>query len=108
MLLTQYDLERLLYPSANQAIGTRFILKDAVLFVLWDDQPHRATRDVDFQAFGDNGEAGLWEIFRDLCGIPVEGDGLTLTADSVQIELIRDATEYGDIRIRLPRRPSGL
>jgi hypothetical protein len=72
-----------------------------MLFVLWGDQPHRATRDVDFLAFGDNSEAGLQEIFRELCHITVEDDGLTLMADSVQVEVIRDATEYGGIRVRL-------
>ena len=69
--------------------------------MLWSDQPHRPTRDVDFLGFGDSSEASLVAIFRDLCDIPVENDGLTLMAASVQVEVIRDETEYGGMRVRL-------
>jgi len=101
LLLTQYGLERLLYRLSQSAYRDRFILKGAMLFMLWGDQPHRSTRDVDFLAFGDSSEAGLREIFRELCDIIVEDDGLTLMTDSVQVEVIRDETEYGGIRVRL-------
>jgi len=101
LLLTQYGLERLLYRLSQSSYRDRFILKGAMLFLLWGDQPHRPTRDVDFLGFGDNSEAGLQAIFRELCGIPVEDDGLTLIAESVQVETIRDETEYGGIRVRL-------
>jgi predicted nucleotidyltransferase component of viral defense system len=101
LLLTQYGLERLLYRLSQSSYRDRFILKGAMLFLLWGDQPHRPTRDVDFLGFGDSSEAGLQAIFRELCGIPVEDDGLTLIAESVQVETIRDETEYGGIRLRL-------
>ncbi len=101
LLLTQYGLERLLYRLSQSAYRDRFILKGAMLFVLWGDQPHRPTRDVDFLASGDSSEAGLQSIFRELCNVIVEDDGLTLMADSVQVEVIRDETEYGGIRVRL-------
>ncbi len=101
LLLTQFGLERLLYRLSQSAYRDRFILKGAMLFVLWSDRPHRPTRDVDFLAFGDSSEAGLRAIFRDLCDVTVEDDGLTLIADSVQVEIIRDETEYGGIRVKL-------
>lgn len=50
---------------------------------------------------GDSSEENLQAIFRELCDMPVEDDGLTLLADSVQVELIRDETEYGGIRVKL-------
>ncbi|MEW7979691.1 MAG: nucleotidyl transferase AbiEii/AbiGii toxin family protein [Candidatus Sedimenticola endophacoides] len=101
LLLTQYGLERLLYRLSQSNYRDRFILKGAMLFVLWGEQPHRATRDVDFLAFGDNSESGLEAIFRELCNVTVEDDGLTLMTDSVQVEVIRDETEYGGIRVKL-------
>jgi predicted nucleotidyltransferase component of viral defense system len=101
LLLTQYGLERLLYRLGQSGYRDRFILKGAMLFVLWGEQPHRATRDVDFLAFGDNSESGLEAIFRELCNVTVEDDGLTLMTDSVQVEVIRDETEYGGIRVKL-------
>ena len=101
LLLTQYGLERLLYRLSQSDYRDRFILKGAMLFVMWSEQPHRATRDVDFLAFGDNSESGLEAIFRELCNVTVEDDGLTLMTDSVQVEVIRDETEYGGIRVKL-------
>ena len=101
LLLTQFGLERLLYRLSQSAYRDRFILKGAMLFELWGDQPHRPTRDVDFLALGDSSEAGLQAIFRDLCNVSVEDDGLTLIADSVQVEVIRNETEYGGIRVKL-------
>ena len=101
LLLTQFGLERLLYRLSQSAYRDRFILKGAMLFVLWGDQPHRPTRDVDFLALGDSSEAELQAIFRDLCNVTVKDDGLTLIADSVQVEVIRDETEYGGIRVKL-------
>ncbi len=101
LLLTSYGLERLLYRLSHSDYRDRFILKGAMLFVLWGEQPHRPTRDVDFLAFGDNSEARLQAIFRELCDITVEDDGLMLMADSVRVEVIRDETKYGGIRVRL-------
>lgn len=101
LLLTHFGLERLLYRLSQSEYRDRFILKGAMLFMLWDNQPHRPTRDVDFLGFGDSNEASLQTIFRELCNVPVEDDGLSLNADSVQVEMIRDETEYGGIRVRL-------
>jgi predicted nucleotidyltransferase component of viral defense system len=101
LILTRYGLERLLYRLSQSEYHDRFILKGAMLFTLWGDQAHRQTRDVDFLGFGDSDEATLQETFRTLCKVPVEDDGLLFLADSVQVERIRDATEYGGTRVTL-------
>ncbi|MGK7345738.1 MAG: nucleotidyl transferase AbiEii/AbiGii toxin family protein [Candidatus Nitrospinota bacterium M3_3B_026] len=101
LILTQYGLERLLYRLSQSDYRSRFILKGAMLFMLWGESTHRPTRDVDFLGLGDSGEEGLQVIFRELCDMPVENDGLTFVANSVQVELIRDETEYGGIRVKL-------
>lgn len=101
LLLTQYGLERLLYRLSESDYRDRFILKGAMLFMLWHDQPHRPTRDVDFLGFGDSSEATLQAIFHELCEIQVEDDGLILMTDSVQVEVTRDEAEYGGIRVRM-------
>ena len=101
LILTRYGLERFLYRLSQSEYRDRFILKGAMLFTLWGDQAHRPTRDVDFLGFGDSDEATLQEIFRTLCKVPVEDDGLLFLADSVQVEQIRETTEYGGIRVTL-------
>jgi len=107
LLLTRYGLERLLYRLGKSGYRDRFILKGAMLFMLWSNQPHRPTRDADFLGFGDSSEAGLKAIFRELCDISVEDDGLNLMADSVQVEAIRNT--FSRRRTPLPEHtPSGL
>jgi len=101
LILTQYGLERLLYRLGKSDYRDLFILKGAMLFMLWGDQSHRPTRDVDFLGFGDSSETGLRTVFRELCDIPVEDDGLTLIADSIRVDTIRDDTEYGGMRVKL-------
>ena len=101
LILTRYGLERLLYRLGKSEYRDLFVLKGAMLFMLWGDQSHRPTRDVDFLGFGDSSETGLRTVFRELCDIPVEDDGLTLRADSIQVDAIRDDTEYGGIRVKL-------
>jgi hypothetical protein len=101
LVLTQYGLERLLYRLSKSDYRDRLILKGAMLFMLWSDQPHRPTRDVDFLGIGDSSEDGLQTIFRVLCDIPVEDDGLAFLTDSVQVERIRDESEYGGLRVKL-------
>ncbi len=43
----------------------------------------------------------LQAIFQELCDLPVEDDGLTLAAESVRVEAIRDESEYGGLRVKL-------
>ncbi len=101
LVLTRYGLERLLYRLSQSEYRDRFILKGAMLFSLWDDQPYRATRDVDFLGFGDSSEDAMRDAFRALCDVAVTDDGLVLHSDSVRVGPIRDATEYGGMRVTL-------
>jgi len=50
---------------------------------------------------GELDEAALRQTFRSLCDVSVEDDGLLFLADSVRVETIRDAMEYGGIRVTL-------
>lgn len=101
LLLTRYGLERLVYRLSQSPHRDRFILKGAMLFVIWSGVPHRTTRDIDFLGSGDNSQDGIAAVFRDLCAIRVQSDGVTFDGDSVRVEPIRDVTEYGGMRVTL-------
>jgi len=51
-VLVRFALERILYRMAQSPHADRFLLKGALLFTLWYDMPHRATRDADLLGFG--------------------------------------------------------
>jgi Nucleotidyl transferase AbiEii toxin, Type IV TA system len=100
-ILTRYALERLLYRLSQSRHHDRFILKGAMLFTLWSDEPHRATRDLDLLGKGDNSIPHLEEVFQDICSVPVEEDGLHFRAETVKGEQIKGDKEYPGIRIKL-------
>ena len=49
-VLVRFALERILYRLSQSQHADRFLLKGALLFTLWYDMPHRATRDADLGA----------------------------------------------------------
>jgi Nucleotidyl transferase AbiEii toxin, Type IV TA system len=52
--LTRYALERLLYRLSLTPHRDRFVLKGAMLFALWSDEPHRPTQDLDLSLENDS------------------------------------------------------
>jgi predicted nucleotidyltransferase component of viral defense system len=101
LVLTRYGIERLLYRLERSAAGERFILKGAMLFVLWSKTPHRATKDVDLLCRGDNSIAEIEAIFRAVCEVDVIADGLFFDPATVKGEVIKAEREYPGVRIRL-------
>ena len=77
------------------------MLKGATLFELWHEAVHRATRDVDLLGFGEPTVERMQAVFRELCAVDVEPDGLRFLERSVRAEPIRDGQAYGGLRVRL-------
>jgi len=98
---SRYAVERLLYRLSVSEFSGEFALKGAVLFAVWSDQPHRPTLDLDLLAFGPDSEERIASIFRAVCDLPVEPDGLRFDANSLRIQPIREAAEYQGQRVTL-------
>ena len=101
VLLVRFTLERLLYRLSRSNHREQFILKGAMLFTIWDSALHRATRDLDLLGFGQPTLERLAEIFRELCRVDVEADGVDFDPRSVVCEDIRAQDEYAGIRVKL-------
>jgi predicted nucleotidyltransferase component of viral defense system len=101
LMLTRYGLERLLYRLSRSTQGDGFVLKGAMLFALWSDQPHRPTRDLDLLGRGSPDIKRLEEAFREIIRLDVEDDGLEFRAESVRGERIRADQEYEGVRVNL-------
>lgn len=106
LTLTHYGLERLLFRLSISGHADRFLLKGALLFSLWYDQPHRPTRDADLPAFGPDDIAAMLETFREICAIPVD-DGIVFDIQGVRGSEIRKSTGYGGVRIDIPAQLDG-
>lgn len=97
-VLVRFALERILYRLAQSQHADRFLLKGALLFTLWYDMPHRATRDADLLGFGASDLASVADTFRDIAAVLVD-DGITFDPASVTAEEIRKEAGYGGVRV---------
>ncbi len=97
-VLVRFALERILYRLTQSEHAERFLLKGALLFTLWYDMPHRATRDADLLGFGPSDLASVAETFRDIAAVAVD-DGIAFDPASVTVEEIRKEAGYGGVRV---------
>lgn len=100
-LLSRYGRERLLYRLSVSKYRDRFILKGALLFAYWMGVLHRPTRDMDLLGYGKADIASVEAVFRELCALNIEPDGLIFDPRSVQGERIKDEEDYEGVRIHL-------
>lgn len=100
LVLTRYAQERLLYRLGQSEWRNKFLLKGAMLFAVWYDQPYRPTRDLDLLGFGANDIPYLEATFQSLCKIEAD-DGIQFLADTVRGTEIREANIYAGVRIKL-------
>ena len=99
-LLTRYALERWLYRLSVSDQRAGFVLKGALLFSLWFDEPHRPTRDADFLGFGAADAGLLRERLQAICRVACD-DGMRFDVDSVQVGPIRKQARYDGLRADL-------
>ena len=100
LTLTRYSLERLLYRLSVSPWADQFLLKGALLFDLWFDQPHRPTRDIDLLGFGPSEIDHLIEVFQQVCTMPSD-DGILFDDASVRAAPIRKEANYEGVRVTL-------
>lgn len=104
LVLTRYAIERFLYRLSQSSYREQFILKGAMLFQLWGGGAHRPTRDLDLLGHGQNTPIHLANVFKEICTLTVEDDGLSFLPDSVESEQIKPDEEYEGIRVQLDCR----
>lgn len=100
LVLVRFALERLLFRLSTSAHSDRFVLKGALLFTLWYDLPHRATRDADFLGFGPSDTGSMASVFRDIASVAAD-DGIVFDPASVRVGVIRKDAGYGGVRVTL-------
>jgi len=105
VLLTRYVLERFLYRLSLSGYEDRFVVKGAMLFLLWEGTFHRTTRDLDLLAYGSNEIAALETYVRELCTItPPREDGVVFRPETVRGARIREDRIYEGVRLTLEAR----
>lgn len=104
LVLTRFAMERFLYRLSRSPHAERFVLKGALLLLVWLGEMLRPTRDADLLGFGDLSDEALARIFREVCAVEVEPDAMAYLGDSIRIAAIRPEDAYGGKRVTLQSR----
>lgn len=100
-VLEYFAMERLLYRLASSKHASRFVLKGALMFRVWNAPATRPTRDIDLLGRMDSKVTAVVPVFKDVCNQPVEPDGLIFHADSVAGQAIKEDADYAGVRVTL-------
>lgn len=98
-VLQYFAVERFLYRLAQSQHAERFILKGALLFNLWGAPSSRATRDIDLLGRLNNTVDAVIPVFRDVCQLAVEPDGMVFAVETVTGQPIGEEAAYSGVRI---------
>lgn len=103
-VLTQFAVERLLYRLSLSPYKDRFLLKGAMLYVIWGNHPFRTTRDLDLLGYGDITPQSVKAIFQDIARVDAPEDCIKYFSESVQVNVIKALEEYAGVRVILNAR----
>ncbi|HZJ03507.1 MAG TPA: nucleotidyl transferase AbiEii/AbiGii toxin family protein [Thermoleophilia bacterium] len=99
-LLQYFAMERFLYRLSRSRYAPHFVLKGALMLLVWDAPVSRPTKDVDL--LGErisNDVESLAQVVREVLETEVEPDGLTVDVHTIEAREITEAAEYGGIRV---------
>lgn len=104
LVLMRFGLERLLYRLSQSEHTGEFVVKGAMLFLVWTGEAHRSTKDLDLLALKSASIPHLEAVFRRVAEIAVEDDGLVFLRDTVTAETIRENDIYQGVRVSIEAR----
>lgn len=101
LVLTRFATERFLYRISRSPHAGRFVLKGALLMLVWFGETIRPTRDADLLGFGRLSDEDIMDIFRDVCATKVDPDAMTYLQETIRVTDIRPEDAYGGRRVTL-------
>ena len=100
-VLLQYFQERFLYRLSISPYCSAFVLKGALLFLVYKMPFFRPTKDVDFLVRSKSKDIGTIKgIIQDIAGVDVE-DGVTFLPESVKLDSVMEDADYEGIRVKI-------
>jgi hypothetical protein len=99
-ILRLYAIERLLHRVSLSPFRDRFVLKGAMPFTAWLDDPFRPTQNLDLSGFGDPAIETIAATYRAICQQETAEDGLVFDTEDLTVEPIRDDQQNRGVRVR--------
>lgn len=102
-VLSRYLIERFLYRLGKSQHRDAFLLKGAMLFVVWRGHLHRPTKDLDLLGFGDPAPSEVAKRIADIAEVACD-DGVIFEAGSIETAFIKEDADYEGVRVHLLAR----
>lgn len=97
--LYYYAIERFLFRLTTSKYRNDFVLKGGLMFLAWGVPLRRSTRDIDVQGYLENSVENHISIFREICVVNVEPDGIIFDPNSVRGTVINNLADNTGVRI---------
>jgi len=98
-LFQYYAIERFLYRLSRSSYAEKFILKGALMLMVWEVPAFRSTMDIDMLGKMKNSTEAIIAMIRDVCLQKVEPDGIVFDPNSVRGQVITEEADYEGVRI---------
>ncbi|MEG0868906.1 MAG: nucleotidyl transferase AbiEii/AbiGii toxin family protein [Hafnia sp.] len=99
VLLDHYVIERLLYRISQTEISGLMVLKGAMLFSLWYEDPTRTTRDADFLSLINPNDPLLKQSLIDAMSLKMD-DGIEFDTKSLEVLEIKKHNQQPGVRFK--------
>lgn len=99
-LFQYYAIERFLYRLSLSTHAERFVLKGALMLMVWESPLFRSTMDIDVLGRMENSIDNIISIVQEVCGQEAEPDGIIFDPQSVLGQRITEDADYEGVRIR--------
>lgn len=98
-LLQYYAIERFLFRFSRSSHADKFILKGALMLMVWDVSEYRSTMDIDMLGRMKNSTDAIIAMVRDVCIQDVEPDGIVFDPNSIRGQVITEDADYEGVRV---------
>jgi hypothetical protein len=99
-LFQYYAIERFLYRLSRSSYAEKFILKGALMLMVWEVRAFRSTMDIDMLGKMKNSTDAIIAMVREVCLQEVEPDGVVFDPASIRGQIItEEAADYEGVRI---------
>lgn len=99
-VLQYFAMERFLYRLGKSDHGRKFILKGALMLVVWEAPLARSTKDIDLLGRLNNTIEDVVDAIKAACSQEVIPDGLLFDEKSVAGQRITENADYEGVRVR--------
>ena len=98
-LFQYYAIERFLYRLSRSSYAEKFILKGALMLMVWEVRAFRSTMDIDMLGKMRNSTDAIIAMVREVCLHEVEPDGIVFDPDSIRGQIITEDADYEGVRV---------